>query len=121
MIMNTLPLKHKARIIAFAREFEQLSKPRELLITVPSKVRVEIYWASGCTMDVDTEYTYIEDCVRKAKEISAYNEKIQAFCKRTEDFGRKYFKDKSWLWEAVLWNYQPQYGGKFRPREYTWA
>lgn len=110
-----LPLKFKNQIIKFCREYESLACPH--VISIPVKISVEISWCSSDT----TEIRYLNDFdVSKTKKILGNDVKIKNFCKRTDDFGRKYFKDKNWLWKNVLWNYRPELYEKFNPNKYQW-
>ena len=113
-IMNKLPLKYKKEIIAFAEEYEKLASPRA--IDVKIKARLEIVWRGetelSCGDIVDINYN--------CPEVLKINKKIKEFCKRTEAFGRKNFKEKDWLWDNVLWLYEPERNQKFSGLKVSW-
>lgn len=110
-----LPLKFKKDIVKFCREYESLATPH--VIEIPINMKVEISWVSDDT----TEINYLNnDNVDNTKKIINNNLKIKSFIKRTSNFGKKYFNNKNWLWEHVLWKYRPECYEKFIVSKHKW-
>ena len=122
--MSKLPKKFKKQIISFCKEYESLACPHKVSITIPKKnIVVTISWwgENKCEIDRnDTNLYSYADSMYESKEVKDYNEKIQDFINRTYKFGKKYFSEKDWLWENVLWNYRPEHGEKFDPKKIGW-
>lgn len=108
-----LPLKHRKDILKFCVRYEKLCAPRDIKIkiTVPkAKYKVNVRWDSDDKISIN-ESEYIPDSMEffyNSTEIKKINRDIKRFIKDTEKWGRKYFKEKDWLWYNVLWNYRPE-------------
>lgn len=113
--MIKLPFKFKKQIISFIKEYEKLAQPRKLEITC--KASVSVCWASDETLDI-TNYTLDE---YSSKEILRENRKIKEFCDKADNFGKKYFNNKVFLWESVLWGFRPENGESFDFKQVEWT
>lgn len=110
--MKTKILKEKIK--EFIHEYDYLCNPRKIIVVMP--VSINISWESD-----DTVSTSFDNCldsdIESSKEIRLLNSRIKKFVKKTERFGRTFFKDENWLWENILWGYRPERNEKFDCRK----
>lgn len=116
--MKDLPKKHKKTIIKFAREYESLCIPRRVIVTIP--VKLDISWKCNNKIEFFNSPVLNKKDFEQASEIVEINNEIANFINRTETWSRKHYSKKNWLWENVLWDYAPEIGQVFNPKDYNW-
>ena len=103
--MNTkLTPIQKKEIKAFIREHKKLCKP--FAVSIPVEVKTKLKWESGVTVSQISDFD-LRISNKKLDSVNAVkqrNDAIKDFCKRTEAWGRKNFKNHLWLWENYLWD-----------------
>lgn len=112
-----LPKKFKKQIVDFTKTYQELAKPRKIIISLTKKFTVSVTWDSDDTLSIFEENW--PDC-SNSKEIQLENKKIKKFIEETVDFGKKYFNDKDWLWTTILWNFRPECNEKFDFKRVVW-
>ncbi len=119
-----LPKKLKKQIIKFCEEYESLAHPHKIRVVIPrQEIIVTVSWESdnSCQIDENSIQRYLDsENVYKSKNVINYNKKIENFIKRTNEFGEKYFNDRDWLWQSVLWNYNPEQCETYKKLEIEW-
>ena len=107
------PKRLKKEIRSFVEQHERLSGHHILKINL--KIRVRAGWESDNAISLlehsrgfadDMIYDIIAD--EKSADVKRINKRIKDFCKKTENFGRKHFKDADWLWSNLLWENNPR-------------
>jgi len=122
--ITELPKQHKKKILKFCKKYESLCVPRKLRITIPkAQFVVKICWDSDDKISIyDSEH--IPDCETffyKSEEITKINKKIKKFIRKTQDWGKKHFNDKDWIWHVVLWDYRPESGETIKDVNVKWV
>lgn len=111
---KVLPAKYKTKIMGFCREYERLSCERKIQVTIPKREAVvRVYWDSDNSISVsddDVERILDSEDIYKTKEVQKINARIKSFIKKVCNFGKKNFKDRDWMWTAILWDYRPELG-----------
>lgn len=101
--MIELPLKLKKQMLSFIMEYDKLNTQMSIKIKLPCKVLLT--WHGEQCVDCDDIFptSTVIDNIHETKEVRKINKRIEKFCKDTENFGKKYFGQKDWLWENILW------------------
>lgn len=126
-----MPLEFKKDILTFCKRYEELAKPRDVIVTFPkTKFKVKIVWCSDSKVEIiDTTTTdprsfggIVEDKLNdESPELNKINKDIKKFIEDTVIWGKKHFNNKDWLWENVLWCYRPEHGETHKTLKMKWV
>lgn len=72
-------------------ELKKLIEEYKQIVTLKATINLE--WIGECLYQANNE------------DLKTYsNNIIKPFVAKADEFGKKYYKDKSWFWENFVWN-----------------